>query len=105
MRDLGAARAPGGDSLRTVSPHAPAHHLSFGFVADGQLGNCAYGDSAGYTDCGFGASPLYQMGDDCAGCVVGDGPHDLYVRQGPVHQSHVLTSSDPSTQTRCKVTR
>jgi hypothetical protein len=52
------------------------------------------------TACGFGAPPLYQMGDDCAGCVVGDGPHELYVRQGPVHQSqraHQLRSehADP----------
>ena len=88
-------------------PYRRTHPLTtcqaFGFVADAQLGNCAYGDTAGYTACGFDAPPLYQMGDDCAGCVVGDGPHDLYVRQGPVHQSSVLTSSDPSTQTRCKV--
>ena len=88
-------------------PYRRTHPLTtcqaFGFVADGQLGNCAYGDSPGYTACGFGAPPLYQMGDDCAGCVVGDGPHDLYVRQGPLHESRALTSSDPSTQTRCKV--
>jgi hypothetical protein len=88
-------------------PYRRTHPLTtcqaFGFVADGQLGNCAYGDSPGYSACGFGASPLYQMGDDCAGCVVGDGPHDLYVRQGPMHESRVLTSADPSTQTRCKV--
>ena len=88
-------------------PYYRTHPLTtcqaFGFVADGQLGNCAYGDSPGYTACGFGAPPLYQMGDDCAGCVVGDGPHDLYVRQGPLHESRALTSSDPSTQTRCKV--
>lgn len=91
---------PFGPYLRT---HPLTACQAFGFVADGQLGSCAYGDSPGYSGCGFGSPPLYQMGDDCAGCVVGDGPHDIYTRLGPLHESRVITSFDPSTQTRCKV--
>ena len=84
-----------------------AHPLTtcqaFGFIADGQLGGCAYGDDAGRGSCGFGAAPLYQLSDQCAGCVVGDGIHDQYTRMGPIHSSTALTSFDPSTQARCKV--
>jgi hypothetical protein len=76
-------------------PHPLTSCQAIGFLADGLLGSCAYGDTPGFSACGFGAPPLYQMGDDCAGCVVNDGPQERYTRQGPMHESWVLTSFDP----------
>jgi hypothetical protein len=76
---------------------------ALGFAGDVALGSCAFGDSTGYTNCGFALSTLYQWGNHCSGCVEGDGISATYVKQGPMHSSSVLSSFDGSVQSHCAI--
>jgi hypothetical protein len=77
---------------------------ALGFVSDGVLNACAFGDSAGNSNCGYPfGTPYYQYGNLCAGCVIGDGESPTYVKQGPMHSSSVISTFDGSTQSFCKV--
>jgi hypothetical protein len=77
---------------------------ALGFPSDVMLGECAFGDSAGYSNCGFALSPpLYQWGNHCSGCMIGDGLSPTYVKQGPMHSSTVLSTADGSVQSHCAV--
>jgi hypothetical protein len=76
---------------------------ALGFVRDVTLGSCAFGDSADHSNCGFAVSPLYQWGNHCSGCVIGDGDSATYVKQGPMHSSTALSSFDGSIATHCAI--
>jgi hypothetical protein len=76
---------------------------ALGFARDVALGACDFGDIAGYSNCGFAVSPLYQWGNRCSGCVLNDGVYPTYVKQGPMHSSSVISSVDGSFQSRCAI--
>ncbi len=93
---LGVLKDVAGQTLSTCQ--------ALGFPADGELGSCPFGDSAGRTGCGFqSAPPYYHWGNVCSGCVEGEGLHKTYVKQGPIHTSSVLSSASGSTQSHCKI--
>jgi hypothetical protein len=103
---LWALRASADDyPLAGLDGQAPLSTCQWlGFVSDGVLGGCPFGDGAGSSDCGFPISlPYYQWGNACSGCVIGDGVSDTYVKQGPMHTSFVVSTFDGSVQSRCKV--
>lgn len=75
---------------------------TLGFVDDLAIGRCPYGTDAGYSDCGFGVSPLYAYGHACSNCMLNSGTFTHYVKMGPFTTGSVLSSADGSTRARCK---
>jgi hypothetical protein len=76
---------------------------ALGFPGDVSIASCAYGDNPGNSNCGFPLTVLYQWGNMCSGCVLGNGDFPVYTKQGPMHSSTLMSSFDGSTQSHCAV--
>lgn len=71
-----------------------------GFVADGVLGSCPYGESR--SNCGYEVTPLNRYGNTCSGCTLNDGDFDHWVVQGPIKTGGVLSDAAGKIFTTCK---
>ena len=74
-----------------------------GFVADGVLGSCPYGETR--TNCGYPVTPLNRYGNTCTSCVLNDGDFDHWVPQGPIKLGGVLSNASGTTFTTCKTNK
>jgi len=76
---------------------------AFGFIADGTVSACRYGDNAGYSDCGFPSAKFYGYGNRCSGCTQNDGTYKKYVLQGVIHSGSVIGDFSGSVRASCKI--
>lgn len=73
-----------------------------GFLADVAIGECPYGSSSGYSNCGFPVVPLYAYGHQCENCKLNPGTFKRYTKMGPFTGGSVLSSVDGTVRARCK---
>jgi hypothetical protein len=104
-----ALRASDGNPIDDYRRTDPTKRIDvcklLGFVANGEVGTCKYGEGPEHSSCKFPlVAPLYRWGTLCAGCDNGnDGEFDHFVLQGRMNTATIITSYDGAVTTTCKV--